>query len=704
MSSRLPRFAPGEILLLAALIAPSLLAAQAAELPEPIAAALKELALDPKRLQPDPIALLSARAKDPATPLLRAIQVDPLKAGYRVGMVEERFRSRADSPHRLFLYTANLTGAEGARGYFGNPLAGIDARLVAAADPLAEALDLMAAVADDFPRGSLPDVAALPRPWRLEVGRLTMAICSAERFRRRAIRKLPVGTAAERALLFSQASTGIVPDPDVMDYRLAIRDVEPEALHAGMLELAAAMEDFDDAAATLAPPPPLDWRLDTPLGEIVLSTADGDTTHTIDSPLLVVDFGGNDHYELGGKDSGARSGISIVYDRAGNDSYDTAPGRGASGFLGYGILWDAAGDDRYRGTELAQGAALFGDAMAIDRGAGADRYEAVRASQGYAMGGAALLFDDGGDDVYTAITDSQASGAPIGAGVLMDTGGNDVYTLANTPLIDPSSQDPKHNSSMGQGCGYGLRADLNDGRSLTGGVGMLLDFAGDDRYTAQVFCQGTGFLEGVGILVDGDGKDSYTGVWYAQASGAHRAAGVLLDRGAGDDVYTAEAYTSICAAHDFSTTFLQDAGGNDRYSVGNFGIGGGQDNGVAIFVDAAGDDEYRVKDKQGYGIGAAKITNWGSSRESALGLGLFFDLGGTDRYRTVKPRVKENATSRWPERFPAMKLPCELGLAVDGEYPASAFPTQALSKSDGADDKVLKETREARRKYRTARW
>lgn len=663
---------------------------------DPVGKLLGVLNLEREKLQPDAMALLSGRTALGRTPLLRAVQSDPLKAPYRVGSLAEQFTAYLESPHRLFLYTAGLSGADISRGYMGNPLREIDMRLLKAEDALAEALVMVNETRPDFVyTEEMPSLDELPNPLRFELARLIGAISSAEKFRQRAFHKLPEtlneSTTIEQVLMNRHT------DFDGPDYRVYIADVEYEALYAGMLDLLAALEDFDDFLDKAESVPEVSWSAQTALGTIRIETAVADTVYTELAPLLIVDLGGDDVY-FDERVPASRRGTSIIYDRAGNDTYFSEAGRGGGGVFGYGVCWDVAGDDKYLSKYLGQSAAVFGAAAHYDE-AGSDVYTAEGFSQGYAVAGAAMLIDIGGEDVFESLISSQASAGPFGTAVLVNTGGNDVYTLGNDLVIDPSPQSPEHNVSMGQGAATGLRADLSDGRSLPGGTAVLIDTEGDDVYTAQVFCQGTGYLQGTGILIDGGGNDRYSGVWYAQASGAHRAAGVLLDLGEGDDVYTVERYTSIGTGHDLSTAVFLDEGGNDSYQADSLAFGVGNDNGVGIFIDAAGDDSYSLTAKNGYGLGAAAIENWGTTRESYPGIGLFFDLGGVDEYHVQRDGPADDSVWRWPGRYPQFDLESERGGGLDGEH-ENPFRTSPRTERGGVGERRLREAWQARRWYR----
>jgi hypothetical protein len=240
---------------------------------------------------------------------------------------------------------------------------------------------------------------------------------------------------------------------------------------------------------------------------------------------------------------------------------------------------------------------------------------------------------------------------------------------------------------------------MEDGRSADGGIGILIDTAGDDSYSAQVFCQGTGFLGGIGMLFDGEGSDRYRGVWYAQASAAHEAVGILVDCGDGDDRYLAERTTAIAAAHDFSVAMLYDEGGDDAYKTGAFGLGGVNQNGVAIFVDRSGDDTYAMSSAPPFGLGNARLDTYGNWREVVIGAGFFFDLGGDDTYACKKSRARNDAIWEGSRLHPDLDLICEKGVGIDGDYPNS-FRCRLQTEPGPGEAKQREDAIAARRQYR----
>lgn len=434
----------------------------------------------------------------------------------------------------------------------------------------------------------------------------------------------PVWTARERDLLAR------------IDLRL---------LMAAAYDLAHAATEAEVLVRTVSPTQRYDWRVETVWGEIVL-TGGSDSSHGERPAFVLIDTGGNDTYRNLPATRSVANWVSTVVDTAGNDRYlsderlaetriaefaERRNNRGSLGpggaVLGFAQLVDSQGDDLYRSHRSGLAAATFGAATLLDR-AGDDVYEAYADALAFARFGGAILEDLAGDDSYYGFTQVQGIGLTGGVGLLVDRQGKDRYTAEDTIIEFPSPQSAQHNVSMAQGCGFGRRADYLDAHSLSGGIGILYDQAGDDTYAAGVFAQGVGYWEGIGCLWDDAGNDSYTGQWYVQGASAHFAIGYLED-GDGNDTYTALLNMAQGAGHDFGSGYLIDRGGDDRYQAPNLSLGAGNANGIGVFVDVAGDDTYA---SSGITLGRGAEAPKGSLRERALTLGVFMDLGGTDTY------------------------------------------------------------------------
>jgi hypothetical protein len=108
-------------------------------------------------------------------------------------------------------------------------------------------------------------------------------------------------------------------------------------------------------------------------------------------------------------------------------------------------------------------------------------------------------------------------------------------------------------------------------------VGVLLDRAGDDRYSLWGVGQGCGHDLSLGALIDGGGDDVYQAVWLAQGAGSANGVGVL-DEAMGNDRYTAvrddtQGFGSTYRDHG-SIGLLLDRTGTDQYE------GAGADGGL----------------------------------------------------------------------------------------------------------------------------
>lgn len=536
---------------------------------------------------PDPLQLRPGQRGDRPLPLYRALVERPLQAMPRLAALADDLVRPDQSVHEHLLRLSRLAGPEVRRAAPVAAPAGHDRN----GDPLAQALAGLA-LARGEPDWSLtlPDDRILPPPLRDELASVLDVFGQVERFRRVAFAKLP--TELDAGHLLRQVTRGELAAFMSPDFRTAIGSIDLNALFAGMQDLVAAVEALV-AFLSAADLPPLAWRLDTPMGAIVVDTTGGDNRYALEDLLLLIDTAGNDEYLF--RSTKSAPGLAVLIDLAGDDRYHAfASGADPSAaVLGYGLLWDAAGDDRHMGEQLAQGAALFGVGLLVD-GGGDDHYQAQGHAQSFALGGGALLLERAGNDRYDALTHAQGSAGPQAAALLLEQEGDDDYRLGNAPLVMPSPQNPARNVSMGQGAGWGWRAEMLDGRSLAGGFGALVDMAGHDRYEAQVFAQGVGYWEGVGLLVDDAGDNHFDLAWYGLGAAAHAAVGVAMLRGEGDDTYVVRQNAALGTGNDRAIALFRDASGSDRYELTGMGLAAVLDDGLAVFEDVSGDDEYVV--------------------------------------------------------------------------------------------------------------
>jgi hypothetical protein len=343
--------------------------------------------------------------------------------------------------------------------------------------------------------------------------------------------------------------------------------------------------------------------------------------YDMDHIYAVIDPGGNDTYVW--SESVALETQTII-DHAGNDHYRATTGGPGAGWLGAALLIDRAGNDRYESALGGCGAGAFGVGVLFDDD-GADEYHCAAWSAGSAIYGAGALVDQGSQtDVYESQVFSQGAGGPGALGILVDAGGDDLYR-ANGPI--PSAYNtPGTYMAFSQGVGTGIRP------YDAGGVGVLLDYGGNDRYDGGEFAQGGGYLWGIGLLRDESGHDLYYGTRYAQGFAVHSAFGMLIDL-SGDDVYWGSSAATQGAAWDQSIAVLFDAQGDDFYRAQSLSQGAAAQQSRALLHDAAGNDRYWsfARDTQG---AAGNNRYHFNPDDPVYSLGILFDESGDDSYST----------------------------------------------------------------------
>lgn len=360
--------------------------------------------------------------------------------------------------------------------------------------------------------------------------------------------------------------------------------------------------------------------------------------------------------------------FAVLIEPGGNDTYRNCRIGAAYGTPDrrVGMFFDMGGDDFYDcgDTNITLGAAVLGAAVFADTGTGNDRYSAGSCTLGAAMGGCAVFFDDGGTDIYegktytqgaagfgvalmmdyameaapevptdvetpeelaaagfdndtyTAWTNAQAFARTRGFAVCYNVRGNEVYHAGGVYLHAPLFAD--RYQSFSQGFAIGER-----GIDYAGGIALIIDEAGNDRYLGDVYNQGVGYWYSAGLLWDGGGNDTYEMTQYGQGSGIHLAVGGLVDCG-GHDTYVMHSGLGQGGSHDYAASILHDRGGNDHYMGMTSCNGTGLTNSVGIHLDRSGDDTYAGRREGG--------VNWGRPERGTSSIGLLVDLGGVDDY------------------------------------------------------------------------
>ena len=341
-------------------------------------------------------------------------------------------------------------------------------------------------------------------------------------------------------------------------------------------------------------------RISTQAGDIVVG-GKGKNVYELDKMTgvcAVIDLGGDDQYQEG--TVSRERPVLLAIDLAGNDNYVASmPGAQGGAIFGVSMLLDLEGNDNYRAQDVAQGSALGGVGILVDY-AGNDVYSGYRRVQGQALGGIGLLIDREGNDRYHAAMWGQGFGGPLGFGLLDDLAGNDHYSLGGLYTNSFKPETPGY-EGWGQGVGAGLRQVAN------GGIGVLLEGGGDDRYEYDYLAHGGGYWFGVGMARDFGGDDRrHTGTLQAFDGGKRTEP-------------TYQKYGSGWGCH-FALGFCFDDAGNDTYGGTIMGLGFAWDMSVGVLCDFAGNDRYEAARQNTQGCGAQ------------AGLGVLFDYEGNDAY------------------------------------------------------------------------
>lgn len=396
-----------------------------------------------------------------------------------------------------------------------------------------------------------------------------------------------------------------------------------QARLVGLLVATPFLESLQKVALASGRPPDSAQiaRRNTPQGTIMVAGT-GRSRHMGTEYAVLYELGGDDVYaNQQGAPVWGQVPSAVVVDFGGDDAYETCePFAQGCGDMGVGLLIDRAGNDSYIGSHFTQGVAFAGVGMLCDE-AGDDTYRGLQFHQGIGHWGAAGLIDCAGNDRYEAHLAAQGTGLPGGFGLLWDIGdGNDVYYCKGD---QPSCYGTKGVfEGWGQGMGIGYRP------YASGGVGVLLDAGGSNRFEAGNFAQGGGYFYGFGLLyAAGPDNDHYIGSRYAQGFGCHQAAGALIEEG-GDDRYS----TRFCVAQglswDEAVGLFLDQSGNDRYEGGGFSHGASAMNGWTVFLDLDGQDTYLYTDQ---------ARNGGNSYHGGTSLSFFVDAGGGDDHYPSRP-------------------------------------------------------------------
>lgn len=328
---------------------------------------------------------------------------------------------------------------------------------------------------------------------------------------------------------------------------------------------------------------------------------------------FVFDLGGDDLYpDVGGH----------IIDWQGSDRYEASrPFSGAAGVLKASWFEDFQGEDFYVCQMGCFGASVLGVSVFIDH-QGNDIYRTQNFSLGSSLVGLSLFADFSGSDQYFSTGFSQGTAIAGGFSLMYDRLGDDAYFCKGG--MASSYEDPGEFDGWCQGMGLGLR------QFVSGGMGLLYDGEGQDRFEGGTFSQGGGYFFGLGALYnDGKQNDIYRGSRYTQGFSAHQAIGLFYEAG-GNDHYLSPSFVGQGIAWDLSVTLFADKEGKDFYKTCEHCLGVGSQNSLALFEDLGGEDTYG-------GEGLPYSSKRYNDYHGGSSLGVFLDQGGAvDKYEKLK--------------------------------------------------------------------
>lgn len=636
---------------------------------DPLNQVLGQVGLDRERLTFDTYDMSNYGGDEFVLPLFEALQHRPLKIPYYTDSYTE-FLDKSGRRMQDAISFASRRLAEGSRrALIGSSLDPVLAQvsgglgLYAAIDTLHARLGVGQS---DWRSSATGRLEQVPVALQDIAAVVTLAAAEASRWPKLAFAKAEARY--DMDTMFTRALRVLAWEDDTYNEQFYefIHWIDWKYLYAGAQDIAAAVDWACDTLSRLDLKENFEFAVATALGHIVLN-GKGTHQYPADDYFLIIDAAGDDSYAGVAANREYGKTISLVIDLEGNDKYmatqDSLAGSFGAGLFGYSFLADLDGNDTYFGVNWSQGVGLFGVGCLYDF-KGNDTYISHSLAQGAGAFGIGLLYDGGGKDTYKTYLMAQGFGFTKGMGLLHDAGGDDLYTADDQDIRYPSSQSKEHNDSMAQGVGFGLRRDYIDGHSLAGGIGLLYDAEGDDRYTAGLFAQGCAYWYAIGILADRSGNDQYSGIWYVQGSGAHFGVGYLNDK-AGNDKYKATKNMAQGAGHDFTIGMLIDEAGDDEYQAPNLSLGGGNANGIGIFWDKKGRDKYSVT--AATTLGRANVASRGSLRDSILTLGVFLDTGGeADKYPPEKSFAKNKTL--WTQRGTNTDVPLDTEKGCGGDF------------------------------------
>lgn len=280
----------------------------------------------------------------------------------------------------------------------------------------------------------------------------------------------------------------------------------------------------------------------------------GEDLHAEKDVHLCVDFGGSNRYT-------GRYGAGIGYAGVLLDFGNGTRAEAGDATLGAGIL--GVGIARFDGAQnvLRAGSVTFGCGLA---GVGILKFERATSIEGRALtlgtglAGIGLVAAGKESDRMRCAFRGLGVGLPQGIGWVVNLGGDDSY-------FGSSSQSAKGSTSRVRSDAIGFSSGIsNVGSPFAGGIGLVTDLSGDDKYEAGDRSVSFAEFGGATSIFDEGGDDNYQAGENSIATSKEEASAYLHDLG-GSDLYLAPDGNSIVSAGESSNAILFDRAGNDRY-------------------------------------------------------------------------------------------------------------------------------------------
>ncbi len=417
-----------------------------------------------------------------------------------------------------------------------------------------------------------------------------------------------------------------------------VEKTDRDALCAG----AAGLADACALARKLKPTSePFDFSWPTLFGTIRLVGGD-DRDINLDGAAVVIVCGARPTLRFAGN-RGPATAIVCAGDGA---QFRELP----AAIFGVQVVFACGRGNTFLSTGEGGGAAHSGVSL-IHCGRGGNRFDGRSFCQGAADAGVAIVAVRGSGNVFLCDERAQGYGGPGGFGAIVGLKGGDSFEARVDPIGRPAQDhDPESSISLAQGVGAGFRSPERPEDDLPGGIGLVVEGGGKNRFKCGIFGQGAGYLFGVGAVVVNGPNNIFHGDWYCQGAAAHMAAGCLLDRG-GAGEFRLELNHGQGAGNDRSIGLLHTAGRGSRFLGGSRGprgtqrCGASHTHGIGICIADEGTNIYQYSEES-FGF---VVRREGTSYVKGLpAFGLLFD-GGTPAFEDGTPLTSHSEQEWSPE-------------------------------------------------------